>query len=196
MCANFRSIACKFRSKLAFLSGKNSSALLLRVAILKFATAPQSELNFLCFCILDQPGLNLNAINLKFSWVVGLTIFISISYKLRSGRAFLLGKNSSAFLLRYAILKFATGSSEWDDITEIVLFCHVGCGNSFICAIWTHKTKRKTGNMVDKYFSVLSYNSEGLLRISILRKNPFSCDFNIVWIKPYHSTRVRLPVFC
>ena len=47
--------------------------------------------------------------------------------------------------------------------------------------------------MVDKYFSVISYHSEGQLRISILQKEPFSCDFNIVWIKPYHSARVRLP---
>jgi len=24
----------------------------------------------------------------------------------------------------------------------------------------------------------------------------FTSAFNIVWIKPYHSTRVRLPVLC
>ena len=30
------------------------------------------------------------------------------------------------------------------------------CENAFICAIWTHKTKIKTGNMVYKYFSVIS----------------------------------------
>ncbi len=41
------------------------------------------------------------------------------------------------------------------------------------------KTKIKTGNMVDKYFSVISYHS-------ILWKHPFPCDFYIVWIKQYH----------
>ena len=35
-------------------------------AILKFATAPLSEWNFLCLLILDRPGLNFNAINLNF----------------------------------------------------------------------------------------------------------------------------------
>ena len=41
--------------------------------ILKFATAPLSEMNFLlCFRIFDQPGLNFNAINLKISQMVGL----------------------------------------------------------------------------------------------------------------------------
>ena len=58
------------------------------------------------------------------------------------------------------------------------------------------RTKRKTGNMVDKYFSVISYHSEGLLQISILRNSTFSSDFNIVWIEPYHCTRVHLSVFC
>ena len=42
-------------------------------AILKFATAPRSEIKFLlCFCIFDQPGLNFNAINLKILQMVGL----------------------------------------------------------------------------------------------------------------------------
>ena len=69
------------------------------------------------------------------------------------------------------------------------------CENAFICAIWTHKTKRKTGNMVYKYFSVI-YHSERLLRISILRKHPFSSAFNIVWMNPYHRTRLCQPVLC
>jgi len=37
--------------------------------------------------------------------------------------------------------------------------------------------------------------SEGLLQISILRKPTFASAFNIVWMKAYHSTRVRQPVF-
>ena len=84
-------------------------------AILKFATAPLSDMNFLCFCIFDRPGLNFKAIKLKISQMVGLIEgynFKLITCKLRSGRAFLSGKNSSALLLRFAILKFATGSSE------------------------------------------------------------------------------------
>ena len=139
---------------------------------------------FLCFCIFDRPGLNFKAIKLKFSQMVDLI------------EGYNLCKNSSQLLLRFAILKFATGSSEWDDITEIVCFRHIRMQKGLHLRNRTHKTKRKTGNMVYKYFSVISYHSERLLRISILRKHPFSCDFNIVWIKPYHSTRVRLPVFC
>ena len=53
-------------------------------------------------------------------------MFRSMAYKLRSGRAFLFGKNLSTFLLRFAILIFATGSSERDDITDIVTFFHIG----------------------------------------------------------------------
>ena len=42
-------------------------------AILKFATAPLSDMNFvLFFRIFDRPGLNFNAINLKISHMVGL----------------------------------------------------------------------------------------------------------------------------
>ncbi len=70
------------------------------------------------------------------------------------------------------------------------------CENAFICAIWTHKTKRKTGNMVYKYFSAISYHSERLLRISTLRKHPFCSAFNIVWMNPYHRTMLRQPVLC
>ena len=71
-----------------------------------------------------------------------------------------------------------------------------GMGPSYAQAIWTYKAKRKTHNMADKYFSMISYHSEGLLHISIFRIPPFSSDFNIVWMKPYHCTRVRLPVLC
>jgi len=58
-------------------------------AILKFATASLSDI---------RPTICAN--------------FRSIACRLRSGRAFLYGKNSSALLLRFAILKCATGSSE------------------------------------------------------------------------------------
>jgi hypothetical protein len=58
------------------------------------------------------------------------------------------------------------------------------------------KTKVKTGNMVYKYFSVKSYHSERLLRGSILRNPTFSSAFNIVWMEPYHRTRLRQPVLC
>jgi len=68
-------------------------------------------------------------------------------------------------------------------------------GMALICAIWTHETKKKTGNMADKFFSAISTHSEGLPRKSILRISTFSSNFNIVWMKPYHSTRVCLPVF-
>jgi len=174
-------------------------------AILKFATAPLSEMNFFyAFAFFDRPGYDFKAIKLKISQLVGLIIlyilckFLINSLQIRVRTSLLCGKNSSAFLLRFTILKFATGSSEWDDITEIVpyLSAILECGLAFMCAIWTHKTKRKTGNMVDKYFSGISYHSEGQLRISTLRKFPFFSDFNIVWLKPYHSTRVRLPVLC
>jgi len=40
-------------------------------AILKCATAPLSEMNFLCFRILDRPGPNFNAIKLKILQMVG-----------------------------------------------------------------------------------------------------------------------------
>ena len=36
-------------------------------AILKFATAPLSEINFLCLRILDWQGLNFNAITLNLT---------------------------------------------------------------------------------------------------------------------------------
>ena len=42
-------------------------------AILKFATAPLSDMNFvLCFRIFDRPGLNLKAIELKILQMVDL----------------------------------------------------------------------------------------------------------------------------
>ena len=41
-------------------------------AILKFATAPVSEMNFLCFRILDRPGLNFKAIKLTILQMVYL----------------------------------------------------------------------------------------------------------------------------
>ena len=84
----------------------------------------------------------------------------------------------------------------WYHRNSTYLSAILECRRAFIWAIWTHKTKRKTGNMADKYFSIIWYNSEGLLQISTLRKPPFFADFNIVWTKPYHWTRVRLPVFC
>ena len=40
-------------------------------AILKFTTAPLSELTFLCLHILDQPGLDFNAIDLIILQMVG-----------------------------------------------------------------------------------------------------------------------------
>ena len=88
----------------------------------------------LCFCILYWPCLSFsfNAINLKLSQRVNLITgynlckFYINSLKIEVRTSFLFGKNSSALLLRFTILKFATGSSEWDDITEIVRFRHIG----------------------------------------------------------------------
>ena len=51
-------------------------------AILKCATAPLSEVNFFVpqkfFCILDRPGLNFNAINLKCLQMVGLMVVYNL----------------------------------------------------------------------------------------------------------------------
>ena len=41
-------------------------------AILKFATAPLSDMIFLCYPIFDRPGLNFKAIKLKILKMVGL----------------------------------------------------------------------------------------------------------------------------
>ena len=87
-------------------------------AILKFATAPLNNMNFFKLSHFDRSGLNFKGIELKILQIVGLMEgynlckFRSIACKLRSGQAFLSGENSSALLLRFAILKFATGSSE------------------------------------------------------------------------------------
>ena len=87
-------------------------------AILKFATAPLSDMNvFLCFRIFDRPGLNFNAINLKILHMVGLIKGYNLyefrinSLQIEVRMSFLVWQNSSALLLRFAILKFATGSS-------------------------------------------------------------------------------------
>jgi len=71
----------------------------------------------LCLCILDWPGLNFNAIN--------LCKFLIDILQIEVGMSILGDKKSSAFLLRFTIMKFATGSSEWDDIMEIVPFYHI-----------------------------------------------------------------------
>jgi len=90
-------------------------------AILKFATAPLSDMKFfLCFRIFDRPGLNFKANKLIISQVVGLIegynlckFYIdSLQIELLIDSFLLSGKNSSALLLRFKILKFATGSSE------------------------------------------------------------------------------------
>ena len=87
-------------------------------AILKFATAPLSDMHFFCFRIFDRPGLNFKANNLKIAQVVGLIEgynlckFYIDSLQIEARTSFLSGKNSSALLLRFAILKLATGSSE------------------------------------------------------------------------------------
>ena len=87
--------------------------------ILKFATAPLSDMNFfLCFRIFDRPGLNFKANKLKISQVVGLIEGYNLckfqinSLQIEVRMSFLSGKNSSALILRFTILKFTTGSSE------------------------------------------------------------------------------------
>jgi len=61
------------------------------------------------------------------------------------------------------------------------------CANQYCWALF---------NIMYKYFTVGSTHSEGLLHKSILRIPTFTSAFNIVWMKRYHCTRVRITVFC
>ena len=67
-------------------------------AILKFATAPLSDMIFLCFRIFDPPGLNFKAIKLKILQMVDLIKGYNLSkfYIDSLQIAFLSGKISSA----------------------------------------------------------------------------------------------------
>ena len=78
-----------------------------------------SEHEFLlCFRIFDRPGLNFKAIKLKLLQMVGfvegynLCKFEIDSLQIKVRMSFFSGKYSSALWLRFAILKFATGSSD------------------------------------------------------------------------------------
>ena len=51
--------------------------------------APLSEFNCLCLCILDQPGLNFNAINLKILQLVGLLVVYNLLEILEIRMAFI-----------------------------------------------------------------------------------------------------------
>ena len=60
------------------------------------------------------------------------------------------------------------------------------CENAFICAIWTHKTKRKTGNMVYKYFSVISYHSrEAVANFNIFLRFQYCLDKNHIIVQGF-----------
>jgi hypothetical protein len=160
---------------------------------------------FLCFRIFDRPGLN-KANKLKISQVVGLIKgYILWKYYIDSLQ---IEVRTSFFVWHKFFRTFI--KIRKIEIRNRLLWVRWYHGNSTFPSNWNAKMPSFAQYELIKprerpaiwcistfpwpWYYV--YHSERLLRISILRKHPFSCDFNIVWGKPYHITRLRLPIFC